>query len=239
MSPSGRSPIVAHPPTQADILGWRPQLARRSGQQATVTNPICEPDWEGAHVLAHFDGRRRAPDGGAWLHLVDTDGEDVTDQEPGLLDEIRRSVLAEDAVIDGFVTDQATRTGEGATIAQTMKGKHLSLLTNRIGEVVPQPLTGHDRDHLTAFVAVDLLRVDGQDLLDVPLLERKRLLDGLLAVGDRVRVSVYTRPPVKPWLLTWLAAGFSGVILKSSNGRYRPTTVADDWAVTTRLQGQR
>lgn len=239
MRPSGRSPTAEGRPTEADPVTWRPQLVRRSGQQATVTNPICEPDWDGVHVLAHFDARRRAPDGDAWLRLVDTEGEDVTDQEPGLLEAIRRSVLAEDAVLDGFVTDQATRTGEGATIAQTMKGKHLSLLTNRIGDVVPQPLTGHDRDHLTAFVAVDLLRLDGQDLLDVPLLERKRLLDGLLAVGDRVRVSVYTRPPVKPWLLTWLAAGFSGVVLKSSNGRYRPTTVAGDWAVTTRLQGQR
>ena len=223
----------------ADRLTWRPQLARRSGQQRTVTNPICEPDWEGVHVLAHFDAGRRAPDGAAWLRFVDTEGEDVTEREAELVDPLRRAIVALDAIVDGFITDQATRTGEGATIAESMKTSHLGLLTNRFGEVIVAPIEGHDRDNLLAFVAVDLLRVDGQDLLDVPLLERKRLLDGLVVVGDRVRISPYTRPPVKPWLLSWQASGFSGAVLKASNSRYRPTTVTEEWAVMSRLAGQR
>ncbi|HEX5465252.1 MAG TPA: hypothetical protein VFW92_01120 [Candidatus Limnocylindrales bacterium] len=231
MSPAGEPPATA--------LDWRPQLARRASQQVTITNPICEPDWDGVHVLAHFDSARLAPGGGAWLRLIDTEGDDVTASEPDLIEVLRGSILAVDAVIDGFITDQATRSGEGATIQETLRSQRLSLLTNRVGEVVAQPLVGHDRDNLMAFVAVDLLRVDGEDLLDVPLLERKRLLDGLLDISDRVRVSVYTRPPVKPWLLSWQAAGFRGAILKSSNSRYEPTTVTDEWAVMSRLQGSR
>ena len=81
-----------------------------------------------------------------------------------------------------------------------------------------------------AFVAVDLLRVDGQDLLGVPLLERKRLLEGVVRPSTLVRVSPFTRPPLSQWLATWKASGFSGAILKAANGPYEPGSVARDWA---------
>jgi len=40
-----------------------------------------------------------------------------------------------------------------------------------------EPESRPDPDRPVAFVAVDLLAVDGSRLLDVPLLERKRLLE--------------------------------------------------------------
>lgn len=225
-------------PIPDDPLEWRPQLARRGPHQSAVTDPICEPDWEGVHVLVHFEARG-GEGGGTSIRVTDTEGDDVTEQLMDLHEQLGQAIMAFDAVIDGFLTDQATRSGEGATVAATVKTHHLAVLTNSAGEIVAQPLEGHDRDHLLAFVAVDLLRVDGQDLFDIPLLERKRLLDGLLAVDDRIRVTPYTRPPVKPWLLSWQASGFRGAILKASNSRYRPTTVTEEWAVMSRLQSGR
>ncbi len=47
-------------------------------------------------------------------------------------------------------------------------------------------------DH--AFVAIDLLWLDGEPLDDVPLLERKRLLDTVLAQSRLVRVTPFVRP---------------------------------------------
>ena len=59
-----------------------------------------------------------------------------------------------------------------------------------------------------AFVAVDLLLVDDEPILDVPLLERKRILEGVLDEAELVRRTVFVRPPVDPWLGTWRSLGF-------------------------------
>jgi ATP-dependent DNA ligase len=86
-----------------------------------------------------------------------------------------------------------------------------------------------------AFVAIDLLSIDGQALFDLPLLERKRQLDSLIGVSQYARVTPYARPPVAQWLNSWKSAGFRGVVLKAANSRYRPSDVAGKWAVIERV----
>ena len=82
-----------------------------------------------------------------------------------------------------------------------------------------------------AFVAIDLIALDGQWLLDIPLLERKRLLESVLEEGDRVRRSAFVRLPVDPWLASWRSLGFSELAYKAANGRYQPGARNDDWAI--------
>jgi len=75
-------------------------------------------------------------------------------------------------------------------------------------------------------VAVDLLSIDGSNLIDIPLLERKRLLDS--ASSRRVvRITPYVRPPIGSFALTWRALGFQELAYKPANGRYcRPASRA-------------
>ena len=47
-----------------------------------------------------------------------------------------------------------------------------------------------------AFVVIDLLRIDNQTLFDVPLLERKRLLEGVVQQSPLVRLSPWVTPPI-------------------------------------------
>ncbi len=223
-------------PIPADPLEWRPQTPRLSGVRgATISDPILEPHWSGRHVLAHYaaDG-----DGGA-LRIIDADGEDATRQEPATSDALRGAVRATDAVIDGFLTAEATRTGQGATVATRTEIPRFQLIMPRPAEVDVLKLEGHDRDNLVAFVAVDLLQVDGQPLFDVPLLERKRLLESVVEPSDLVRLSPYTRPPLEPWLLSWKASGLAGVVMKAANGHYRPAQAAQDWTVVLKTSGRR
>jgi ATP-dependent DNA ligase len=81
-----------------------------------------------------------------------------------------------------------------------------------------------------AFVAVDLLLLDGEPLLDVPLLERKRLLDGVIVESALVRIGIHVRTPVDPWLGTWRNIGFRLLAYKDPNSRYRPGERNDEWA---------
>jgi bifunctional non-homologous end joining protein LigD len=85
-------------------------------------------------------------------------------------------------------------------------------------------------DSPLAFVAVDLLEIDGTTLLDVPLLERKRLLESIVVQGELLRIGAYVRPPVDAWLGTWRSLGFFDVAYKAANGRYTPGRPSETWA---------
>jgi bifunctional non-homologous end joining protein LigD len=80
-----------------------------------------------------------------------------------------------------------------------------------------------------AFVAVDLLELDGESLLDVPLQERRRLLASVVDERVQVRVSPAVKQPIDGWLLGWRAAGFTHYLAKHQNSRYRPGERTDDW----------
>jgi len=213
------------PPIPADPLEWRPQAALGTRTRREVTNAVIEPLWDGDHVLAHFEAGR---DGGSDLVLIADDGEDVTELEPDVTELLRSAIQAVDAVLDGFLTPQATRAAETVSLSPSVKPGRFNLLYSRSVEtdVAPLPL---EQDAPIAFVAVDLLRLDGMDLFDIPLLERKRLLESIVVEGERVRVSPYTQPPLAPWLRTWRAAGFRGVMLKAANSRYRPGHETGEW----------
>src|SRR5262249_15003202 len=86
-------------------------------------------------------------------------------------------------------------------------------------------------DDPTGLVAIDLLWLDAESLLDVPLQERKRLLDSVVVEGALVRRTVHVRPPVEPWYLQWRAFGFREFAVKDANGRYTPGAASDGWAM--------
>ncbi len=221
-----------------DPLDWRPQHARPSRNPRSVADPVIEPLWHGTRVLVHVDASRRAADGGPWCAVLDDEGEDVADLEPEVTAALRTAILAGDAVVDGYLTDQATRPGENIALVAVGRRSGNIVMGHRVDPDVSPPLDdGSPRP--VAFVAVDLLRVDGQDLFDVPLLERKRILDSLVTVGELVRLSPYTRPPVEGWMRTWRATGFEGVMLKAANSRYRPGAETDDWTIALSSHSRR
>ena len=89
------------------------------------------------------------------------------------------------------------------------------------------------------FVALDLLSLDDTLLLDVPLLERKRLLESIVDAGTLVRTSPIVQPPVDAWVATWKSVGLRGGILKAANSRYVPGGETTEWRVVERLGGRR
>ena len=70
-----------------------------------------------------------------------------------------------------------------------------------------RPATRH------AFVATDLLWLDGTPLHDIPLLERKRLLDAVLDESYLVRVAPFVPTPPIQTQVTWASMGFRGAPL--------------------------
>jgi ATP-dependent DNA ligase len=88
-----------------------------------------------------------------------------------------------------------------------------------------------DETDSIAFVATDLLWLDETPLLDVPLLERRRLLEAVVIESDAVRIGAFVRPPIDRWVASWRAQGFSGLTFKAANSRYLPGRPNPDWVI--------
>jgi bifunctional non-homologous end joining protein LigD len=82
-----------------------------------------------------------------------------------------------------------------------------------------------------AYVAIDLVELDGQSLADVPLGERRRLLASIIGDSGRVRISPAVRQPIRAWLDAWRRNGFTSYIAKHVNSRYRAGQHVDDWLI--------
>jgi bifunctional non-homologous end joining protein LigD len=86
-----------------------------------------------------------------------------------------------------------------------------------------------DPGERAAFVAIDLLELDGDSLLDVPFQERRRLLESVVDEAIGVRVSRMVKQPIGGWLAGWRENGFTHYLARHQNARYRPGERSDDW----------
>ncbi len=220
-------------------IAWRPQ---RPGTRAVkdITDALVEPEWGGLRVVAALTEHRAV--------LVHDGAEvPVPDELPA---ELVAAFSAVDALVEGYLTTAALQSGEGAAPAQQRVERPPFLIPRAVRKSVkddpyvrardyeahaqkfaPVVLELLERGERHAFVASDLLWLDGLPLDDVPLLERKRLLDGVLEPSFLVRVTPQIKPTAILTLVTWGTLGFGELHYRAANSRYRAGLENPDWAV--------
>ena len=211
-----------------------PQFATVQDAMISSVDWLIEPCWKGTRVLAHFrDGE---------VTLTDEDGDAAELDDAN--DVIAPAIDADEAVIDGAWTAMPF-TGEGSASrrwAETIAEEGLAE-----GEDPPDPIALETR---RAFVAWDLLELDGEALHEIPYQERRRLLGSVVREGIRVRMTPAVRPPIHHWVAAWRSNGFTHYVAKHVNSRYLPGETNPDWlqissapehgpSIAGRLFGQR
>ncbi|MES2209418.1 MAG: hypothetical protein V4515_04445 [Chloroflexota bacterium] len=200
----------------------------------SIRDGIWEPLWGGRRVLIDvFGGESR---------IRDEQGEPL-DGYDLLRSALEDAARADELVLDGYLLPAPLRDTTGAeavigldSVPSVAQMSRQLLMGSRNPERVDAIEAAQVRrvalpsSSPTAFVAVDLLWLDGQPLIDVPLGERKRLLEGVLVEGEVVRRTVSVRPPVEVWYGQWRALGFREVAVKSANSRYTPGKPNGAWA---------
>jgi hypothetical protein len=208
----------------------RPQVYG-TGAPDKILDPLIEPLWVGIRTLAAVDA--------AGALVVDEAGDSVAGIDT-IVEALADGLRATGLVVDGFLTKQAIQSGvavyQWSDEAPSM-GSFIGLRRNRavdtlaLREEALAAKTFKAEDEIS-FVATDLLWLDDTSLLDIPLLERRRLLESVLVESDVVRVGTFIRPPIASWVGSWRAQGFTGLTYKAANSRYRSGEVNPEWSVS-------
>lgn len=182
-----------------DLPALRPMLARPLPEPFDSERHLFEPWWGGERALLSI-GPAESPGRGE-VRIVDADGTDRTAALPELAGTAVR-VAARSAILDGelVVVDASGRADVAA-------------LAERLGGGSGRPV---------AFLAFDLLHLDGRSLLGQPLHRRRATLRRILRPGDEV-VAV---PAIASEGLALFAAiveqGLAGMMARQRDGPYLP-----------------
>jgi bifunctional non-homologous end joining protein LigD len=194
-----------------------PQHATPAEVLITSVDWLFEPYWSGDRLIARLqDGR---------VTLTDVAGEPAGPEFAEAADELLPAIDADAAVIDGIWSGQPFL-GDGRGVRRWAE----TLAEEGAVEEPPDPLSMEKR---RAFVAIDLVELEGQSLADVPYQERRRLLASVLAENVRVRISPAVTQPIRAWLNAWRANGFGRYVAKHVNSRYRSGEETEEWLIVS------
>lgn len=227
--------VADEAPANRSTHAWQP-MAFGDRPPAVIPNPLFEPLWPGERAIVEVSRRGVAVGD---VELAPLAG------APALLAALAAASQADEIVLDGYLVpaplDRVARAtlDPAASAKLTMREMLRQAFIGGLGQSASREAAKRPKptrqplplDAPIAFVAVDLLSVDGQALLDVPLAERKRLLEAVVSDGELVQKVVPVLAPVERWYGAWRALGFSEVAVKGRNGRYAPGGVGDDWTI--------
>lgn len=187
-----------------------PQRPRYVREQAEPSGHILEPEWKGVRTLVRVG--QEGPRFVGYAGQMDGPRE--------LYDAIVADTHATSAILDGVLVSGWLDEAELEVDAQ--------------GNPLNRPAGAR-----TVFAAFDLLEVDGEPLLDVPLLERRRHLEGVLVPSLNVRLTPYVARGLRSWRDTLSTQGFGRVVLKNWNSTYAPGKTTGDWLVVEKISPAR
>jgi len=183
-----------------------PQRPRFHHERPEPQGHILEPEWAGTRAIVRV--------GHAGPRFVGYAGQ--IDGPRELYDAIVADTRAATAIFDGVLVDEWRDEEE--------------LEVDADGNPITRP--GGGRRIFTAF---DLLEVDGDSLLEVPLLERRRHLEGVLVPSLNVRLTPYVARGLRSWRDTLGQQGFKRVVLKNWNSAYAAGRTTGDWLVVEKI----
>lgn len=162
-----------------------------------------EPKWDGFRCLVFRDGDE--------VELGSRNDRPLTRYFPELLDPLRAS-LPERCVVDGEV------------VVAGPQGLDFDALQQRIHPAASR-VQRLSVETPASFVAFDLVALDDRSLLDVPLIDRRALLEAALAAAAppvHVTPGTTDRDVAADWFSRFEGAGLDGVMAKDPTGVYQP-----------------
>jgi bifunctional non-homologous end joining protein LigD len=194
-------PQPAPPPT------YEPMMAVLTAKAFDDDEWLFEVKWDGHRCLANL---------GTSTRLTSRTRRDMTAQFPELID-MHRQLAARNAVVDGEIV---ALDRDGRPSFERMQDRF---------HRTPEELARNKGRVPVQFLAFDLLWLDGQPLLELPLHERRaRLVEVLVETRD-IRLSQVVEGAGTAFFEQVKSLQLEGIVAKRAASPYRPGTRSHDW----------
>jgi DNA ligase D-like protein (predicted ligase)/DNA ligase D-like protein (predicted 3'-phosphoesterase) len=125
--------------------------------------------------------------------------------------------LAKDTVLDGEIIVMKDGKADFATLikrSQNTKAGDIDYLARKF------PAT---------YIVFDILEIEGKELLDIPLMERKRILENSVREGKFVVLSLFVEETGVEYYQAALEKGVEGIMAKKKQSLYEPGKRSNGW----------
>jgi DNA ligase-1 len=181
-----------------------------------------EPKYDGVRVQIHFKR-------GAWVRTFSRNLENTTAMFPELI-HIGSQLAAKEAILDCEAVGVNPKTGKITSFQETTTRKRKHNI-DAASKSVP-----------LRFFVFDILYKDGRDLLEIPLSERRNILEKTVQKGKLLVVSsqIVTDEPanLRKFHDEQLHAGLEGAVVKKWNSPYEPGRRGYSWVKFKEEEGK-
>jgi len=184
-------------------------MLAKTGKAFDDVNYFFEPKWDGLRVLLFLRERK--------LELQNRNLRDATGSYPEIL-KLEGSIRAKTAIIDGEVVVLGERGTPNFGSLQVRFGVDDQKRVGVLAKTTP-----------VTYVAFDLLHVDGQDVINRPLVERKHRLKSIVNEGPYLLYGEHVEVEGIRFFKEATNRGFEGAIAKERNSQYVPGLRTDYW----------
>ena len=187
----------------------QPMRARVDGLPPDDERWAFEIKWDGVRALVYASGGR--------IELTARRGNDISERYPELRG-IGAALGAREVVLDGEV------------VAFDADGRpDFGRLQRRMHLASESAVRRRMNDTPVAYMAFDLLHLDGRSTLDVPYAERRELLEELDLEGPHWQTPAYHAGDGQALLEASRAQGLEGIVAKRLDSRYEPGRRSGAW----------
>jgi DNA ligase D-like protein (predicted ligase)/DNA ligase D-like protein (predicted 3'-phosphoesterase) len=190
---------------------YKPMLARSAEAPFNSKDWIFEVKWDGIRAISYINDE---------VAIRSRNQKELKDNFPEL-SELKG--LARNVVLDGEIAVVK----DGKSDFQTLIERSRATRTSDIAYMAQQ--------FPVSYVIFDILEKDRKTLVDLPLTERKRILQETLREGKRVVISVFVEDEGEIYYKEALKSGMEGMIAKKKDSRYEPGVRSANWLKVKKL----
>lgn len=191
---------------------YKPMLARPAEAPFSSDEWIFEVKWDGIRAISYVNEA---------LSIRSRNQKELIDNFPEL-SELRE--LARNMVLDGEIIVMKN----GRPDFQTLIQRRQNIKTNEIAYL--------SRKFPATYIIFDILEKDGEELLDIPLMERKRILKNSVKEGKFVVLSLFVEETGVAYYRAALEKGIEGIMAKKKQSSYEPGKRSNNWLKIKRVK---
>jgi len=184
---------------------YKPMLARMAEAPFSSDHWIFEVKWDGIRAVSYIK---------EGLSIMSRNQKELIGNFPELSE---LNHLTRDTVLDGEIVVMK----DGKADFQALNKRRTN--TN------PVEISYMAGKFPATYIIFDILEKDGEELLDIPLMERKRILENSVKEGKFAVLSLFVEDTGVAYYRAALEKGIEGIIAKEKKSSYEPGKRSNSW----------